>query len=419
VIETEFHRLTYDPETGYATSLYDKKLGREFIDADAKWPFFGFVHERPDPEHHDVTTGELGRDAYYQSIWDLLHADIDCWQYDWKAERRGAGKLLDLQIERHADGITLVTRREAPGVQHDSGATGTSQGFFAHLPGDLIQRIKLSSLAPVVELSATFTKDENRCAEAIYFAFPLNLPQWSAHYDAAGVPVRWDEEQLEGSCKNWVTTGSWASVHNAEAGVTLATPDAPLVQIGDFGFGRPQGFARNSAKPLLLGWPVNNYWMTNFRPCQPGSMRFRYELRTHGAFDPVLSTRTGLDAACPIEVHPVMNGAPAARGFLKVSNPAVLPQQFSPCDDSTGDLLLILQNVTKQTADSEVELPGLSKCRVCESNALGETGALVSDSSRFSVTLPPRATKILRVSVDRGTSPNGSPLHVLWERAAC
>lgn len=419
VIETEFHRLTFDAETGYATSLYDKKLQREFIDPDAKWPFFGFVHEQPDPEHHDVTTGELGRDAYYQSIWDLLHADVDCWQYDWKAQYRGAGKLLSLQIERHADGITLVTRREAPGVQHDSGANGFSQGFFAHLPGDLVQRIKLSSLAPVVELTATFSKDENRRAEAIYFAFPLNLPQWSAHYDAAGVPVRWDEEQLEGSCKNWVTTSTWASVHNADAGVTLATPDAPLVQIGDFGFGRPQGFARNAEKPLLLGWPVNNYWMTNFRPCQPGSMRFRYELRTHGTFDPVLSTQAGLDAACQMEVHPVMNGALPARGFLRVENPAVVPQQFSPCDDSTGDLLLILQNVTGETAATEVELPGLSNCRVSESNALGETGAGLADSSRFSVSLAPRATKILRITVDRGASPHGSPLHTLWKRAAC
>jgi alpha-mannosidase len=419
VIETEFHRLTYDPETGYATSLYDKKLGREFIDADAEWPFFGFVHEQPDPAHYNMTSGELGRDAYYQSIWDLLHADVDCWQYDWKAQRRGAGKLIDLRIETHADGIALVTRREAPGVKHGNGPAAPSDGFFAHLPGDLIQRIKLNSLAPVVELTATFSKEENRSAEAIYFAFPLDLPKWSAHYDAAGVPVRWDVEQLEGSCKNWVTTSSWASVHNADAGVTLSTPDAPLVQIGDFGFGRPQGFARNNPKPMLLGWAMNNYWMTNFRASQPGPMRFRYELRTHGAFDPVVSTHAGLETACPVEIHPLMNGNAPSRSFLRVANPAILPQQFSPCDDSTGDLLLILQNVTGETATTEVELPGLSNCRVSESNAFGETGAQLGDSSGFSVSLAPRATKILRVAVDRGTSPDGSPLHTLWKRAAC
>lgn len=438
VIETEFHRLTYNPLTGYATSLYDKKLKREFIDADAEWPFFGFVHEQPDPEHYDLNTGELGRDAYYQSNWDLLHADVDCWQHDWKAQRRGAGALIDLRIETHADGISLVTRRDAPGVNSQSGANHPSGGnqssggsqpsggsqnpdpfFLVHLPGALIQRVKLCSLVPVVELTATFSKDENRRAEAIYFAFPLDLPGWSAHYDAAGVPVQWDVEQLEGSCKNWVTTSSWASVHNASAGVTLSTPDAPLVQFGDFGFGRPQGFARDAAKPLLLGWVMNNYWMTNFRPSQPGSMRFRYELRTHGAFDPVVSTHAALATACPVEVHPLMNGTAPSRSFLRVENPAVIPVQYSPCDDGTGDLQLILQNVSSETAVTKVELPALEKCNVSESNALGETGASVSDKPKFSISLAPRATKILRVSAERGDLTDRSPLLTLWERAAC
>ncbi|BCU78048.1 hypothetical protein [Luteolibacter sp. LG18] len=420
-IETNFHRLTFDPETGHVTSLYDRKLCREFIDPDAEWPFFGLVHEQPDPDHHDLTTGELGRDAYYHSIWDLLHADVDCWQYDWKAKRRGAGALISLHVEQHPDGISLVTCREAPGIRHDSGATRPSSGFFAHLPGALIQRIKLSALAPVVELTATFTKDESRSAEAIYFAFPLDLPKWSAHYDAAGVPTRWDTEQLEGSCKNWVTTGSWACVHNPTAGVTLSTPDAPLVQFGDFGFGRPQGFARDRAKPLLLSWAVNNYWMTNFRPSQPGPMRFRYELRTHGAFDPVLSSHAGLQTASPVEVHPVMAAAPPARSFLRVENPAIVPLQFAPCDDGSGHLMLILQNVTDRTAGTHIELPQQLVCRIVESNALGDMGEEIGKAALFHVSLAPRATRILRILTDTSPKSNGapSPLHQLWKYAAC
>lgn len=420
VIETPFHRLTYDPQTGNVTSLYDKKLEREFIDANAEWPFFGYVHEQPDPEHYDVTTGELGRDAYYQSIWDLLHADVDCWQYDWKAQRRGAGNLLRLHVERHADGVTLVTEREAPGIHHESGASSTTNGFFAHLPGSLIQRIKLSSLAPEIELTATFTKEESRSAEAIYFTFPLNLPNWSAHYDAAGIPIQWDVEQLEGSCKNWVTSSSWASVHNAEAGVTLSTPDAPLVQFGDFGFGRPQGFARNASKPLLLGWAMNNYWMTNFRPSQPGPMRFRYVLRTHGAFDPVASTHAGLQASCPVEIHPIMADAPEPRSLLQVSNPAIVPLQYSRCDDGTSQLQLILQNVTDETAETGVILPGMDNCHVTESNALGAIGATIAHAASFTVTLAPRSTRILRINPETSPSPDTpqSPLHVLWNQPA-
>jgi len=418
VIETRFHRLTFDPVTGHVTSLYDKVIAREFIDPDAAWPFFGYVHEQPDPAHYDLNTGELGREAYYHSIWDLLHADIDCWQYDWKAQRRGAGRLLDVHVEEEADGITLVTRREAPGVRHEGSSVVPSTGFFAQTPGALVQRIKLSSLRPVIELTATFTKDESRHAEAIYFTFPLDLPGWSAHYDAAGIPTRWDEEQLEGSCKNWVTTGSWASIHNAEAGVTLATPDAPLVQFGDFGFGRPQGFARDVPKPLLIGWAVNNYWMTNFRPSQPGPMRFRYELRTHGAFDPVLSTRAGLQAACVPEIHPIMGHAPESRCLIRVENPVVLPVQFSFCDDGTTDLLLILQNVSDEAVGTLVEIPGLPIHDVRRLGKQGTIGIPRETGSTFKVEIGRRSTIMLWIA----TSPEEAgesipPLRRLWSHA--
>lgn len=407
-IESAHHRLRFDPETGNVTSLIDKRLDREFVDADAAWPLFGYVHEMPDPAHHDIVTGELGRDAYFLSDWDRLHDDQDCWQYDWKALRRGPGKLLDCRVETAPDGITLVTVREAPGVRHDGGATippgsgaGESArldcGFMAHMPGALIQRIKLCALRPVVEFTATFNKENTRHAEAIYFAFPLDLAGWSAHYDAAGVPTRWIDEQLPGTCNNWVTTGAWVSVHNADAGVTLATPDAPLVQIGDFGFGRPQGFARDRIKPLLLGWATNNYWMTNFRASHPGHMRFHYELRTHGAFDPVVSTHAGQEAACPLEIHPVMaQDFPPARSFLKVSPSAVIPLAFAPCDDGSGSLQLTLQNLTTETVTATIELPG-PHGPVYQSNALGERIRHLADTSPITVALPPRGTCLLRI----------------------
>lgn len=415
-LETAFHRLGFDPRTGEVTSLIDKTQNREFIDPAAEWPFFGYVHEMPDPASHDLGRGELGRDAYYNTDWDRLHADEDCWRTDWKALRRGAGKLLDLRVEQAPDGIALVTTREAPGVLLTGGAAagGAEDGFFGHLPRGLVQRIKLCALRPAVELSATFHKDDTRHAEAVYFAFPLELPDWSAHYDAAGVPTLWHDEQLDGSCKNWVSAGAWASIHNAAAGVTLAMPDTPLAQFGDFGFGRPQGFADRRNKPLLLGWALNNYWMTNFRASQAGPVRVRYELITHGAFDPVVATHAGLVAGYPVEVHPAMGAAPAARQFLRVSHPAVIPVQFSPCDDGSRSLLLILQNVTAGPVTSELELPA-GGGTIYQSNPLGERLARVAEGSRFAVDLSPRGCLVLRIDpAEDGQSGEADPIRALW-----
>jgi alpha-mannosidase len=51
-------------------------------------------------------------------------------------------------------------------------------------------------------------------------------------------------------------------------------------------------------QPVLLSWPLNNHWFTNFRASQRGWMRFRYRLLPHAApFDPVAATRFGAEAA--------------------------------------------------------------------------------------------------------------------------
>ena len=80
----------------------------------------------------------------------------------------------------------------------------------------LEQRITLHADSPMIDLSARFLKQDVRTPEAIYFAFPLNLPaDWKAHFDTAGIPTELDAEQIPGSCRDWVTVDTFASVHQA------------------------------------------------------------------------------------------------------------------------------------------------------------------------------------------------------------
>ena len=44
--------------------------------------------------------------------------------------------------------------------------------------------------------------------------------------------VRPEVDQLPGACKNWFTVQRWVDVSNDEYGVTWATLDAPLVEVG-------------------------------------------------------------------------------------------------------------------------------------------------------------------------------------------
>lgn len=141
---------------------------------------------------------------------------------------------------------------------------------------------------------------------------PLNLPAgWRSHFDTAGLPVELDAQQLPGACRNWFTTESFMAIHTADRGATLFCPDAPMGMAGDFHFGPPLASIPRDANPLLLAWPMNNYWNTNYPLVQPGRHRFRYGLQTHAGFDPERAHAAAMTFSNPIIVHPGFAAGPA------------------------------------------------------------------------------------------------------------
>jgi len=97
--------------------------------------------------------------------------------------------------------------------------------------------------------------------------------------------VHVDDEQLPCACRNWVTSEMFAAMWDDDAGVGLFAPDAPTVQFGDFHFGRPLDKLPRPTHPMLLAWPVNNYWDTNTPRVQPGRIHLRYGFVTFGKAD--------------------------------------------------------------------------------------------------------------------------------------
>ena len=88
-----------------------------------------------------------------------------------------------------------------------------------------------------------------------------------------------------------------------------------MVMAGGFNFGPPLARVPREANPLLLAWPLNNYWNTNFPLTQPGRIRLRYGLLTHVAFD---AKQTKLEAAAfsqPVIAHLAFGGAMGAGDF--------------------------------------------------------------------------------------------------------
>lgn len=75
-----------------------------------------------------------------------------------------------------------------------------------------------------------------------------------------------------------------------------------MIQVGGFQFGKENKQIERNQNPLLLAWPMNNYWDTNFAASEDGKMSFYYELCAFAEFDEKETYRMGIEAAVPCAV---------------------------------------------------------------------------------------------------------------------
>ena len=67
--------------------------------------------------------------------------------------------------------------------------------------------------------------------QSVYFGFSVALDAgWEAAFDSAGISIKLDEDQLPGSCRNWVTAENFAAMWDSLGGVALFVDEAPMVQ---------------------------------------------------------------------------------------------------------------------------------------------------------------------------------------------
>ncbi|MFN8581736.1 MAG: hypothetical protein U0163_12260 [Gemmatimonadaceae bacterium] len=128
-------------------------------------------------------------------------------------------------------------------------------------------------------------------------------------FDTGNGFYRPDVDQLPGANHNVFTAQRWADVSNTSLGVTIATVDAPLMEIGGMSAedwhrsdGRETWQQQTPRSSWLYSYVMNNYWHTNYRADQSGRVAFRYTILPHQAFDAAESHRLGVDVAQPLLV---------------------------------------------------------------------------------------------------------------------
>jgi alpha-mannosidase len=226
-----------------------------------------------------------------------------------------------------SDTSTARTSGPAHITIEEPGPLVTTLRIESSAPGcaGLVRRVRLKAHADWIELSNTIDKKraplnphpgkdgpggtfaQLESKESIQFAFPFAIENGQIHLDVPLAVMRPEIDQLPGSCKNWLPVGRWIDVANAERGVTCATLDAPLIEIGSLsatmlGSQTHPELWRNRIEPTqtFYSWVMNNHWGTNYRAYQDGVVEFRYALRPHSGYDPASAGRFAIGMAQPL-----------------------------------------------------------------------------------------------------------------------
>ncbi len=276
-IETPFYLVAMNPANGRILQIRDKRNGRNLLKEGAEWGLFDVVEENVDQRF-----AAPDRESIFPRDLDKGNRSITQWQHNWRAVRQGITRFDGFGIEENGEEVVIRYFSESKTLKN------------------IEQKITFSAVHPRIGLDITFTKDAVVEPEGIYFTFPLSLDEgWKCVYDTADTFVALDDDQLGTMCRDYITVDKSVSLFDGKGGVTLSCPDAPMVQIGGFNFGKEYRSIERAADPLLLAWPMNNYWNTNFAPSQEGKHTFHYELTAFEQFDEKEAYQRGLQAQKP------------------------------------------------------------------------------------------------------------------------
>jgi len=92
-IESPWHKLSFDPQTGEITGLVNKENNWQVIDGENEWNFCQIIHEQPEPRN---------REAYHKRNLARENQGISNWINDWTAIKREA-HMIHAGLNRKKD----------------------------------------------------------------------------------------------------------------------------------------------------------------------------------------------------------------------------------------------------------------------------------------------------------------------------
>jgi hypothetical protein len=235
-----------------------------------------------------------------------------------------------------------------------------------------------------------------RDKESAHVAFPLNVPEGAIRVDLGEALVEPERNQLPGSCRDFIGAHSVVDISNRESGVSIASLDAPLLELGAITDERQNDRGtrnwreRTAAGTTVYAYLLNNYWHTNYKAYQQGPLTYRFVLWPHGAFDPVAVRRFSDEQDQPLLVFPVDPAEPELRAPFTLAGDPVTLSALRVADDGAA-LAARIFNPSSKTATVTVR-PSAQGARV---SLVTSQGMQAAADGRLAV--PALGTRTVRI----------------------
>jgi hypothetical protein len=345
VFENSFFRITVDATSSAISSVWDKELKRELVDAASAYRFGAYLY---------VTGAD---DMPNNSLY-----------------RYGATlKPPALSIAAASHG-RLVSAKRVP-----FGTIVTMEASAPNTPAIQLE-ITLYDTKKQIDFTYRLSKEATIKKEAVYIAFPFAGNNSEFGYDTQNGWVNPAKDELSGGSHEWYAVQHWAAVHDVGFTAAIIPHDAPLVNFGDIVRGNwPTEFRPQSS--TIFSWVMNNYWGTNFAPQQGGEFTFHYSLVSGRVFDPDMLTRLGNEAMVPLEVDQVAATLPREvpdklpsdeASLLQVSNASVAVSTWKLAEDGQGSILRLQETAGKrqlvEIRSAYLKMDRVWRCSLLEDN---------------------------------------------------
>ncbi|MEQ8712309.1 MAG: glycoside hydrolase family 38 C-terminal domain-containing protein [Cyclobacteriaceae bacterium] len=291
--------LSIDATSGNISSLLDKQLNHQFVDVE------------------DST----GFNTYWYS--GLIKEDLSRHHSPTITIKENGPLVSSLLIESEGEGANAIT-----------------------------QEITLVSGLNKVNLVNTVDKLKIIENENVRFSFPFAVPDGNVSVDIPWSVMNPAENQLKGANLNFFSAQRFMDVSNDQVGITLATPDAPIWEIGDM-YGQ-QWMTDMKNRPWLktytpsqrlYSWVMNNAWFVNYKAHQEGEIRFRYTLQPHATYSDAQAKKLGMEQTTPLVVIPVSKSADVPESPFTLSGSAdVIVSSFKPSADGKAWMIRLFNS---------------------------------------------------------------------------